>query len=147
MNIERNIFLLIAAAVVATAVMINFHNFFKWENGDNFMIYFKRACQEHYKDMQARRLMFGTRPLTIFAHLVNTIFIFGMIISLTSYEYEFARFLILVHLVFGFFASANTAKSARPAAYDRLFIANKMWYRLYYAITWMYYVIERTSKK
>lgn len=70
-----------------------------------------------------------------------------MIISLTSYEYEFARFLILVHLVFGFFASANTAKSARPAAYDRLFIANKMWYRLYYAITWMYYVIERTSKK
>jgi hypothetical protein len=132
-DLLKNISFVLATMIGAAIILVKFRHFLDWKPGEDWKSFLQRAAVEKNKNKEAQQTMFGSLGATIRANLVVLAFTLAFAYSSSVPALMLA---IAVYLAIGFFVSRKTANSAKTAGYARLSIADRLWFRLYFAWTW-----------
>jgi hypothetical protein len=134
--------LLLTAMVASAMIVAKCRRFFERKPGEPWLSFFQRARDEQQKDHEARQTMFGTRPATIKADLVNLVLVLGS--TLTVYHPSIMGMLFL-YLLVGFYVSRSIAHASRTAEHARLTMSDRFWFRLYFAWIWIFNIQSKRT--
>ena len=132
-DLLNNIAFVLVAMTGATVILAKFRHFLDRKPGEDWKSFLQRAVAERNKDKEAQQTMFGSLGATIRANLVvlTLTLVFAYSVSVPALMLAMA-----VYLAVGFFVSHKTANDAKTSGHARLSIADRLWFRLYFAWTW-----------
>lgn len=136
MNVElvTNLILLFAAMICATVIVRSFTHYMNRKPGEDWKSVFHRAIEEEKKSRAAQSTMFGSPEATIRAHII-VLTLLAMMACLAAVFPDLIP-TILEYVIMGFFFSRKRAGKAKINEYKRLSMRNRLWFRLYFALTW-----------
>lgn len=142
-NMVIQSFLIVMAMYLAWIFVRKLRRFFEWRKDDTFQTYYARASEEHRKDKQASINMFGSTEATNKANFVN--FFSGLAAVMFMTTFLTLAWLVIAYLAIGFVVSSTAAKAARTVEFKRLLIADRIWFRMYFAWGWPYWVLRKSN--
>jgi len=136
MNIEllRNLILLFAAMICATVIVLSVSHYIDRDPGEDWKSVIHRVMEEEKKSRVAQRSMFGSPEATIRAHII-VLTLLALVAYLAAVFPDLIP-AILEYIIIGFFFSRKRADKAKTNEYKRLSIRNRLWFRLYFVLTW-----------
>lgn len=141
-DLLKNISFLVAAMIGAAIILVKFRHFLDRKSGEDWKSFLQRAVVEKNKDKEAQQTMFGSLGATNRANLI-------VLALMLAFAYSFTvpalMCVMAIYLAIGFIASRKTANDAKTAGHARLSIADRLWFRLYFAWTWPIGLISKRT--
>lgn len=132
----QNCILALMAMIVAGMLIAKYRRFFERKPGEPWPLFLQRAAEEKRRDAEARNTMFGSRSATNRANLLT----FGLGVGFTYAVFNRPlMYVLLIYLAVGFYVSRSRANAAKTSEYARLSISDRLWFRLYFAWTWIFH--------
>ncbi|MET3109110.1 hypothetical protein AAKU58_003959 [Oxalobacteraceae bacterium GrIS 1.18] len=136
------------SALAGSAIlMCKFRHFLYWKKSDTWATYLARAIEENKQDKLVHNTMFfDSMEKTFNANMVNFVFL-GLTVLIAFQQNELLTFIDILYITVGFVFTRKIANSLKTENHHRLFLPDKFWFKLYFAVLWPVYFSSNKTQK